>query len=178
MAPVHSREQATFRGVTPSSDSGPATSCAISLAFKNFILWTYLQGRNREAENRHLDTAGHGGGTGGQNELGEQRGYICLYILLCVKQVTSGRLLYNTGSAQCSVMIKMDKMWMDGRLKGGIYIYIHTADSLHCTAETNKTLLSNYTPIKINNLILASVKNGDHPTMQLVSLHSHHHWLL
>ena len=59
--------------------------------------------------------------------MGEQHGYICLYILLCVKQVTSGRLLYNTGSARCSVMTKLDKMWMDGRLKGGyIYIYIYT----------------------------------------------------
>ena len=29
-------------------------------------------------------------------------------------------------------------------------IVIHIADSLCCTAETNITLLSNYTPIKIN----------------------------
>ena len=27
-------------------------------------------------------------------------------------------------------------------------ICMHTADSLHCTAETNTTLQSNYTPIK------------------------------
>ena len=27
---------------------------------------------------------------------------------------------------------------------------IHSADSLHCTAETNTTLKSNYTPIKQN----------------------------
>ena len=28
-------------------------------------------------------------------------------------------------------------------------VYIHIADSLHCTAETNTTLYSNYTPIVI-----------------------------
>ena len=33
---------------------------------------------------------------------------------------------------------------------------IHVADSLHCTAETNKKLYSNYTPIK--NLIKSKIK--------------------
>ena len=32
--------------------------------------------------------------------------------------------------------------------QGGGDICIHIADSLHCTAETNSTLKSNYPPIK------------------------------
>ena len=35
----------------------------------------------------------------------------------------------------------------------GIYIYIHIANSLCCTIETNTTLLDNYTSIKHNNVI-------------------------
>ena len=31
-----------------------------------------------------------------------------------------------------------------------VYIYTHIADSLSCIAETNATLQSNYSPIKIN----------------------------
>lgn len=46
-------------------------------------------------------------------------------------------------------MAKLDKMWTDGRLKAGRYAYTYSS-SLHCTArETNKTLLSNCSPIKI-----------------------------
>ena len=40
---------------------------------------------------------------------------------------------------------------------------IHIADSLHCTAESNTILSSNYTPIKINvsasSLVAQTVKN-------------------
>ena len=35
----------------------------------------------------------------------------------------------------------------DGASKEGGYMCIHVADSLHCTAETNATLESNYIPI-------------------------------
>ena len=45
---------------------------------------------------------------------------------------------------------------------------IHIADSLHCTAETNTILSSNYTPIKINvsasSLVAQTVKRL--PTMR------------
>ena len=42
-----------------------------------------------------------------------------------------------------------DRGWRWGEVQEGGDICIHTADSLHCTAETNKTLQSNYTSIKI-----------------------------
>ena len=35
----------------------------------------------------------------------------------------------------------------------GAYKCIHTADSLHCTAETNTTLLSNYTSTERKQMI-------------------------
>ena len=37
---------------------------------------------------------------------------------------------------------------MGAEVQDGGDIGIHIADSLHCTAETNKTLSSNYIPIK------------------------------
>ena len=57
-----------------------------------------MQGRNRDAdaENEHVDTVGEE--DGGMNG-------ITIYILPCVKQIASGKLLYSTGrSAQGSVM--------------------------------------------------------------------------
>jgi len=66
--------------------------------------WTYLQGRNRDTgiENRLMDTAGEGeGGTNWENS-------IETYILPYVKQISSGKLLYNTGSSTwCSVTTEM-----------------------------------------------------------------------
>ena len=68
------------------------------------------------------------------------------------KQTAGGKLLYNTGSsAQCPVMTYRGGM---GRVEGewesqkGGDIYIHIADSLHGTVETNTTLKRNYTPVK------------------------------
>ena len=59
--------------------------------------------------------------------------------------------MYSTGrSAQCSVMTSSVGIGVGvgGSFKReGIYVYI-IADSLHCTAETNSTLYSNYTLIK------------------------------
>ena len=62
---------------------------------EKYYWWTYLQGRNRDGdiENRHVDTVGDGG----EGKINwETSIYMC--ILSCVKQVTSGKLLYNTGS--------------------------------------------------------------------------------
>ena len=54
--------------------------------------FTYFQGRNRDADvqNEHVDTAA--GGEDGTNW--EIR--IDIYTLLCVKQIASGKLLYNS----------------------------------------------------------------------------------
>ena len=41
----------------------------------------------------------------------------------------------------------------DSRGRGYIYIYIHTADPLFYTAETNTPLQNNYTPIMIRTKI-------------------------
>ena len=53
------------------------------------------------------------------------------------------------GSTRCSVMTWGRGGWRGGReVQEGGDIYLHRADS-HCsTAETNKTLERNYTPIK------------------------------
>ena len=67
---------------------------------KQSAWWTYLQGRNRGAdrENRPVDTVGEG--EGGKN----WKSSIETYILLYVKQIASGKMLYNTGSSTwCSV---------------------------------------------------------------------------
>ena len=49
----------------------------------------------------------------------------------------------------CDDLGGWDGGWSWGGGSEGGDIGIHTADSLHCTAETNKTLQSNYTSIKI-----------------------------
>ena len=84
-----------------------------------------MQGRNRDAdiENGLVDTAGEGEwGTNLESS-------IEIYILPCVKQIASGKLLYKRGSsAWCSVMT-----WRSGVVggrEGGSrrrrYIYTHT----------------------------------------------------
>ena len=40
------------------------------------------------------------------------------------------------------------KEWVGGQSKKE-EVYVHVADSLHCTAETNTTLYNNYTPMII-----------------------------
>ena len=68
----------------------------------------------------------------------------------------SGKRLHSTGSsgspAQCSVMALTSGMgWGGGcgrEIQGGRDICTHVTDSVHCTAETNTMLESNYIPIK------------------------------
>ena len=91
---------------------------------KNVYLWTYLQNRNR--------------GTGIENglveTLGEDEGrtnwecHIDVYMLPCIKEISSGKLLYNTGSSLGSVLCDDLEGWMQqerGRLKReGMYLYL------------------------------------------------------
>ena len=44
-------------------------------------------------------------------------------------------------------------------------MYIHIADSLCCTAETNTTLLSNYAPVKINSKVKCRRDSTDSGTL-------------
>ena len=64
-----------------------------------------------------------------------------VFTLLCVKQVSSGKLLYSMGSSvRCSAMTL--EGW-DGGWEGGLSgrgQCMHIADSLHCTAETSTIL--------------------------------------
>ena len=57
---------------------------------------------------------------------------------MCKTDKTSGKRLYSTRSS--AVMTQMGGMggWEGGSRGEGIYI--HTANSLRCTAETNTTL--------------------------------------
>ena len=98
---------------------------------------------------------------------------IDMYTLWSVSWLASGKLLMSTGSsAWCSGMTQSGgwgercggerlkrEGWdggVGGRLKGEGIIFI--ADSLHCTAETNITLWSNYTTIKIQLLKMSPKK--------------------
>ena len=81
-----------------------------------------------------MDTVGEG--EGGTNR--EIR--FDINTLPCVKWIASGNLLYSTGSsAWCSVTTQMGGRGR-GEVREGGDVCIHTADSLHCTAETNTTL--------------------------------------
>ena len=61
---------------------------------------------------------------------------ICTLLILCIKQITSGNLLYTMGnSTQCSMVPLMGRK---SKKRGDICIRI--ADSLCCTVETNTTL--------------------------------------
>ena len=59
---------------------------------------------------------------------------------------------FSTGSsARCSVMTQMGQMGVERCervAQDGGDTCIHIVDLLHCTAETNTTLESNYSPIK------------------------------
>ena len=106
-------------------------------------LWTYMQGRNGEAdvENRLVNTTGEGdGGTNGESSTE-------IYTSPRVKQL-EGSCCVTRSSAWGSVMTqKGDGMeWQGGSRRR--LICIHMADS-HCwTAETNTTFQSNYSPTK------------------------------
>lgn len=86
---------------------------------------------------------------GGEEEGGVNwEGSTDTYILSSVKQAASGRLLSSTGSSgQCPVMTEgWDRRGRsEAHERGGSCI--HRADSLCCTAEMNRILQSNYTPI-------------------------------
>ena len=85
--------------------------------------------RHTGAENRHVALGGKGGWV-----ILEIR--IDIYTLRC--KIARGKLLCGTGSsAWCSVMT--------------LEMCIHITDPLCYTAEPNKKLQSNYTPIKSNN---------------------------
>ena len=59
-----------------------------------------------------------------------------MYILLCIKQITSGKLLYNTGSSDWHLVMTWRGGMGVGRetQKGGdIYIYIYIYDHDLCT---------------------------------------------
>ena len=62
-----------------------------------------------------------------------------------IKQTARGNLLYSPGSsAWYSVMTWRDGM---GERRSEERACVHTAESVHFTAETNTTLKSSYTPI-------------------------------
>ena len=99
--------------------------------------WTYLKGRNRNTkiENRVMDTVG------GEEGRMNWESNIETCILSYVKQVASGKLLYNTrGSTQHSVTIWRSSMgeWDRGWRRRSIYVLM--ADSNCCMAETITTL--------------------------------------
>ena len=97
-----------------------------------------MQGRNRDTdvENECEDTVGKG--AGGTNW--EIR--IDIYIFPCVKQTTTGNLVYSTGSSvQCSVMTDLGRLGVGGReVQEGGLTCIHIVDLLHCTTEINTAL--------------------------------------
>ena len=98
--------------------------------------WTYLQGRNRDANvaNELVDTVGEG--KGGTNWKSSTE----IHTPPCTKQRASGNLLYITGSsARGSVMTEMGGMGRWEALEWG-YRWIRTADSLCYMAETNTTI--------------------------------------
>ena len=71
------------------------------------------------------------------------------YIHTTMRRIAFGRLLYSTGSsAWHSVMTRGVGRWgVGGKLKRED-VCILIGDSHRCTAETNTTLYSNYTPIE------------------------------
>ena len=68
-----------------------------------------------------------------------------IYTVSCVKQLVSGKLLYNTRNlAQCSVMTQRGGTGQgqgeeEGGSRGRYDICILRADSLHCAAESNRS---------------------------------------
>ena len=99
------------------------------------FLWTYLQGRNRDAdiENGLVDTGDEKGGTNWESSTDT-------YSLLCLKQLASGKRLYSTGS-QFSVLW-WPRWWNGGEKEAqkGKDICTQTVDSQSCAVETNTTL--------------------------------------
>ena len=96
--------------------------------------------RHRRREQTYGCQGGKRGGGGMNWEVGTD-----IYTLLCIKQVTNENLLHSTGNYS---MLRSD---LNGKeIQKGGNICVHITDSLCRTAETNTTLKSNYTPIKMN----------------------------
>ena len=73
--------------------------------------------------------------------MGQTGSSIDIYTLPCVKQIATGKLLYNTGtSVQGSVMTYRAGMEGEREAQEGGDICILIANSHGCTAETNITL--------------------------------------
>ena len=71
-----------------------------------------------------------------------------IYTQPCVKQIASGKLLYNIESlAQSSVMTSMDRTGGGRVAKEGGNIRIHIVDSWCYKAKNNTALQSNYISI-------------------------------
>ena len=118
-----------------------------------------------QQEQRHRcreQTCRHGGGEGGQDELGHrvmhayehgnEHGNACL--LPCIKQIASGNLLYSTGSsAWCSMLTQMSGLGvgLEGGPRGRGYMYTYCGFTLlHSRNEQNiiKQLYANKTFFK------------------------------
>ena len=73
--------------------------------------------------------------------MGQTESSIDIYTLPCVKQIATGKLLYNTGnSVQGSVMTYRAGMGAGREAQAGGDIHIQITDSHCCTAEANTTL--------------------------------------
>ena len=100
--------------------------------------WTYLQGKNRDADIEKLvNTAGKGqGGTNWESNIEIQT-------LPCIKQIASGNLLYkyrDLNPVFCDNLEEWDgvRRGEGGSREGNSCIFM--ADSHCCMAETNTTL--------------------------------------
>ena len=84
----------------------------------------------------------------GKERVGRTENSTDIYTTTC--KTARGKLLYNTGiSAPCSARtLEGLDGGVGGKAQKGGDICILMGDSHWCTAETNTTLLSNYTPIK------------------------------
>ena len=94
-------------GLTTCSEPGSMHSTSttewtrqIKMSDNLWYRWTYLQGRNRDAdvENRYVDT-------GARRRCDELGGWVWHNTLSCIKQTARENLLYSTGhSTWCSAM--------------------------------------------------------------------------
>lgn len=99
-----------------------------------------MQSRKRETElqNKRIDTKG--GGVGGGLRIDTYT-----LMILCIKHITSEKLLY---SRELYSMLSSDLN--EQKSKKRRYIYIHIANSLCHTVETDTTLLKQLYSNKIN----------------------------
>ena len=98
--------------------------------------WTWLQGRNRDAEAEigYVGTAGEGAWVEWTGSFG----------LTYTHYSVSKRQLVGSSAGYSVMTWGGDGVGLWGRFKRK-RVYIHIADSLSCTVESNTTLKSNYT---------------------------------